>query len=163
MWVLPGQAARPYTAAVTRALVLAALLVAVPARAEMHGAVAVGSHSEAVKPEFGGYAGAELWPGGLWGARVDAYFLHWKQGVLLEASAMRLLGSSRPHLVIAGHFGGGWDTRARAVALSAGLWTTLGLRLGPLALGLDAAVHPEIARHHVGLLVTGVIALEAMF
>jgi len=135
--------------------------LAAPAAARTHGFIALGSLGEATAPAVGGWVGGDLWPGGKWGARADLYlfeFEHW----LVEASAVRQLGATRPHLVMSLHFGGGY-AEGDLVTLSCGLATQLGLRIGPLALVSDATGHVAIGDGTWDLLLTGTLGLAAAF
>src|SRR5215468_7588397 len=60
---------RPMPRAAWPLLLLAAL--AAPAAAEVHATLAAGGALRFDAPSFGAWAAAELWPGGLWGARRD--------------------------------------------------------------------------------------------
>lgn len=140
-----------------------ALLTATPrtAHAKVHGSVALGSLLEATEPVIGGWAGADIWPGGKWGGRVDFFWLDYTTW-LTELSLVRQLGATRPHLVMAAHFGAGY-AESGAVTLAAGMTTQLGLRLGPLALISDLAFHASIHDGDFDPLITGVLGLAAAF
>src|SRR5215468_2743665 len=117
---LMPRAARPL-------LLLAAL--ASPAAAEVHATLAAGGALRFDAPSFGAWAAAELWPGGLWGARVD---VHATDGpLLIEGSVARALGATWRHLVVSVHAGGGADLDRQGVAVAAGFATELGLFIGP--------------------------------
>ncbi len=134
------------------------------APAKSHGAIGVGTFTEVTEPAFGGWAGFELWPRGLWGVRLDAFALDFTEGALLEASVGRILGQARPHLVMHAHVGGGYAHPSGIVTVAGGLATQLGLKLGPLALGADATLHfgfGDDSGGPVDLFVTGVLALKA--
>jgi hypothetical protein len=134
------------------------------ARAEpVHGSLGVGAWGEPIHGGWGVWGGAQLWPGGKWGARVDAYGVEGFEALRLEAHVARIIGDARPHLVVAVHAGGGWAFGEDALLVSAGLDGELGLRVGPLALGLDGVVHGAASDDAFVLTFTSTLSLRAAF
>lgn len=129
--------------------------------AEIHASLAAGGALRFDAPSFGAWGAAELWPGGLWGARVD---LHATDGPLLvEGSVAHALGATWRHLVISVHAGGGADLDRNGVVVAAGFATELGLFLGPLAVATDLTLHGIFWDGRRDLVVTGALGVEAMF
>jgi hypothetical protein len=126
------------------ALLIGCLAAAPVARAErVHGSVGVGGWSDPVHAGFGGWAGGDLWPWKRWGVRLDARIDAEGEPVRVEAALARILGDSRPHLVVSFHAGGGWSFPDDALLLSGGIAGQLGI-VKPIALGLDGTVQNAI-------------------
>ncbi len=143
---------------------MAAFLVAAlaaPAAAETHGAVAAGGLVRFDAPALGVWAAAELWPGGLLGARVD--LVATGGPVLVVASLARALGATWRHLVVAVPAGAGADLDRRGVAVAGGVTAELGLGIGPLALATDLTLHVVVWDGRSDRIATGALGLEAAF
>jgi hypothetical protein len=133
----------------------------VPAAADSHGAVAAGGLFRIDSPSLGVWGAAELWPGGLWGARAD---IHATSGpILVEGSVARALGATWRHLVVSVHAGAGADLDRSGIAIAAGLATELGLFVGPLALATDLTVHAIVWDGRDDLVVTVTLGVAAVF
>jgi hypothetical protein len=136
------------------AAAVVALLVAGDARADgrSHFSVGAGGWSEPIHLDIGFWGGVEYWP--VYG--VGAGEAWW-----FEAGVSRALGEARPHLLVALHAGAGYASPDGALLLAAGLASELGLKIGPLALGLDGTFHSAITRERLRFALTGILALHA--
>jgi hypothetical protein len=146
-----------------RSIVVLAALAAAPAlaRAEVHGTVAGGGLLRFDALGFGFWAAAEVWPGGLWGARLD---LDATTGpVLVEASVARALGATWRHLVVSIHGGAGADLADRGVSVAVGLASEVGLGIGPLGLAGDLTTHLVVWDGRRDLVVTAALGVAAVF
>src|SRR5688572_29481350 len=127
-------------------VVVLALFGAAEARADgrAHVSIGAGGWSEPIHTDLGFWGGVEYWPRGKWGARADVYGVGAADAWWFEAGASRILGESRPHLVVSLHGGAGYATPDDALLLAVGLASQFGLKIGPLALGLDGTAHLAI-------------------
>ncbi len=145
------------------AVVALALLGAADARADgrRHVSIGAGGWNEPIHLDIGFWGGLEYWPRGKWGVRADVYGVGAADAWWFEAGASRMLGEARPHLIVALHGGAGWARPDDALLLAAGLASQLGLKLGPLALGLDGTFHAAITGESLRFALTGLVALHA--
>ena len=100
-----------------------------------HASIAGGGLVEATEPQIGAWGAVDLWPrGSVWGGRADVVWLRDSESLFVTGSIARQLGATRPRLAVSAVFGAGADVLQPAFVGNAGLWTQLGVRLGPLAL-----------------------------
>jgi hypothetical protein len=145
------------------ALVIVALLGArdVWADGRSHLSVGAGGWNEPIHLDLGFWGGVEYWRPGRWGLRADVYGVGAADAWWFEAGASRTLGEARPHLFVALHGGAGYAWPDDALLLAAGLASQFGLKLGPLALGLDGTFHTAITGDRLRFSLTGIVALHA--
>jgi hypothetical protein len=117
------------------ALVVLCLASSAHADERWHASLSAGGLLEATEPQIGAWGAIDLWPGrSLYGARLDATWLRETESLFVVGSIARQLGATRPRLVVSAVFGAGADVLRPAFVGNAGLWTQLGVRLGPIAL-----------------------------
>src|SRR5262245_16650200 len=141
---------------------LAVVAVAPAARADKrsHLSIGAGGWNEPIHLDIGFWGGVEYWRPGRWGLRADVYGVGAADAWWFEGGVSRTLGEARPHLFVAMHGAAGYATPDDALLLSAGIASQFGLKLGPLALGLDGTFHAAITGDHLRFALTGIVALH---